>query len=168
MQKIKAVRRGGKESEDVPRTSQSLCPSSRHTVAAGSCSWAGNIERSHERGGLRPCSGALSPLVNSASPVQLWPVSPMALVVSGLRWIAKLQSCGFLQLAGKFDAGFPYVRSLQGSTARLISPAALPTCCARARALSTPPWGFAFSPFPPAKSCPISYPSAVFQVQGLK
>lgn len=134
------------------------CPSTWHTVAAGSCSRAGNTERSHERGGLRPCSRPLSPLVTSASSVQLWPVSPMALLVSGLQWIAKLQSCGFLQLAGKFDAGFPYVRSLQGSTAQHGSSLQQPhqwqgaECCARALALSTPPWALPSHHFPQPKA----------------
>lgn len=35
-----------------------------------------------------------------------------------LRQIVKLQPCGFQQKAGKFDAGFPDVRSLWGRAAR--------------------------------------------------
>lgn len=109
-------------------------------------------------------------------PVQLRPASPMALVVSGLQWIAKLQPCGFLQLAGKFDAGFPYVRSLQGSPAQHgsslqqhpASPmAGSPVLCHSPRPQHTSV-GFGFSPFPPAKSCPISHPSAVHGDQRLK
>lgn len=38
--------------------------------------------------------------------------------VPRLRQIVKLQPCGFQQKAGKFDAGFPDVRSLWGSAAR--------------------------------------------------
>lgn len=80
--------------------------------------------------------------------------------VPGIQQIAKLQPCGFLQPAGKFDAGFPYVRSLWGSAARRVPPAA--SCLAGGEELSTlprhslhlqpTPMRFAFSPIPQPKA----------------
>lgn len=193
--KIKAVRRRGeKGSEDVPKPPRAWPDGSLHP-AAGTRRLQPHAAWLATQGGASTGTGPLA--VAGACPGEGWAKTLLSAPhapgrqcfpstargsfatgsggvrpVPGLQQIAKLQPCGFLRPAGKFDAGFPDGEEPSGKrgTAQRVPPAA--SCLAGGGELSTmpavpchsprpqpTPVRFAFSPIPPAKSCPIFYPS---------